>query len=579
MSTSQTPDISTQAFDYQKFFGRMNIGQALKQHKKLLIGVFLFVWLASSIITLLSYKPTFVSKGMVVIRDTAVTAKYVTGDSYETTTSQATSSVINTMGLLRTNAYMKNLWEYFHTKHPEELEKIHINGDKDWETYFDDGSNLIEYYNFPGTDMIEIQFKWSDPAITREGLEVVLNTFRDLSLKLNRKEQHERGRFLGGQIDDIQKKLVAVRSQIRQYKEEHQILDTVEENANLARARVNLRTDLEAANAEAAGKMQQVSGYQQLLGMSPRKAIAATAVGRNEVLSKMYSELYTIRLERKSLLTRYTETNVKVQEVDSRIKQLEHNIRQELMRTVGAQPSEASGGREPAAVADNTRSEAISNMLSAKTTAMDLSAKARSLQGYLNELNTRARSLNEAEAALAAYKLEEASLDESLRVLKQKKLDAQLKESQTLSNVFIVEEPNTPINPVFPTQKPLLMLDFVLALGLALLAVIVKSLLSKNANNPVQADPQKTEEALINSSLKILNARKPYRRQREERILDHVVVTKNSHAAPKSTFFQEPPKNQAFNFPGLPSNSVSAYASHPRKANAADLSIFSQMRR
>jgi|GEM_PF-1795539 len=559
----------------QKLFSRMNIGQALKRNKKLFISVFLFFWLFSSTITLLSYKPAFVSKGMVIIKDTALTAKYVTGDSYETTTSQATSSVINTMGLLSTNKYMKNLWEFFTQKHPEELGKIHVKKLSDWEAYFEDGGKFIEYSNFPGTDIIEVKFKWNDPVIAQECLSIVLDTFRDLSLQLNRKEQHEREQFLAAQIADIQKKLVSVRHQISQYKKEHQIVDTVEENANLARARVNLKTDLEAAKAEAAGKRQQVSGYQQLLGMSPRKALIATAVGRNEVLSKLHSELYSAKQEQNFLLTRYTEANAKVQEVNSRISQLENNIRQELIRTVGTPTAAESWNKYPAAVADNTRSEAISSMLSAKTAAMDLNAKAHVLKSYLTELNNRARNLSDAEATLAAYKLEEASLDESLRVLHQKKLDAQLKESQTLSNVFVVEEPNIPIKPVFPTQKVLLALDLTLAIGLGFLAVLLRACFVttrvQNDSNP--------EQVMESIPLKLINSKKPYGKHIEAQVPDYGTVSRSSQVGTKRAFLPNLQGNQDYSFPGLPSLNTPISSSKSRNGNLAELSPLSQTRR
>lgn len=566
----------TREVDSQEFFRLGKLSHAFKRHKKLFISVFIVFWLCSSTITLLSYKPMFVSKSMVIIKDTALTAKYVTGDSYETTTSQATSSVINTMGLLRTNKYRKNLWQFFTQKHPEELEKIRVKKDSDWETYFEDGNRFIEYSNFPGTDIIEIKFKWGNPVIAQECLSIILETFRDLSLQLNRKEQHEREQFLAAQIADIQKRLFSTRHRISQYKKERQIVDTVEENANLARARVNLQTDLEAAKAEAAGKRQQVSGYQQLLGMSPRKAIIATAVGRNEVLSKLHSELYSAQQERNFLLTRYTEANPKVQEVDSRISQLENNIRKELIRTVGASTLAGSGNRYPVAVADNTRSEAISNMLSAKTAAMDLNAKAGVLRSYLAELNNRARNLSDAEATLAAYKLEEASLDESLRVLNQKKLDAQLKESQTLSNVFVMEEPNIPIKAVFPTQKSLLAIDLLLAIGLGILAVILRACWVANSADKVWNDSG-PETALPGQPLKLLNSRKPYRRQ--DRVSADETGAGNRQSGTQWTFSPNTQGNQDYRFPGLPSFNAPLSSPESGNKNLAELGALSQSRR
>lgn len=448
----------------------------VRQNLALFIGIFLFLWTATSVITVITYEPSYSSQGMVIIKDTALTAKYITNDNYETTTSLSTSPVINTMGLLKADVYKRRLWEFFQQQHPEELTALKIKNYPQWDAFFGDGSDYIAYSNAPGTDLINLEFKWRDPKIAKEGLEVLIDCFRGLSLELNQSEQRERGKFLANQINDIQSKLTLVRYKISQVKEQNQIIDLVEENSNLARVRLNLKTDMNTVNAEARGKSQQLAGYQQLLGMTPNQAVVATAIGRNEVLGKLQSELYTLRAERNSLLTRYTDHSVKVQDVNNRIKQLEANIEKELKRTVGNSPAK---NKTSLAVADTTRGDAISRMINAKTDAMELGAKGRVLGDYLNELDKRAQKLNQVSVVLANFKLEESSLDESLKTLKEKELDAKLKESQMLSNVFVVEPPQLPLKEDFPQQKHLLIIDFLLALGIAFAAIYLKYLLFK----------------------------------------------------------------------------------------------------
>ncbi|MEB3287278.1 MAG: hypothetical protein VKJ04_07225 [Vampirovibrionales bacterium] len=465
----------------------------VKQNKKLFVSVLLFTWLLSTTVTLIAYKPTYVSKGMLMIKDTAVTAKYITGDSYETTTSLSTSSVINTMGLLKADAYKHKLWDFFRTYHPEELKSRNIKNFKQWNAFFGNGSKLISYWNAPGTDLINVDFKWSNPQIATEGLQVVIDTFKELSLNLNQSEQRERGRFLGTQIEDMQHRLTAVREKIGNIKEANGIVDLAEENANIARARINLKTDMSATRAEASGKLSQLSGYQSMLGMSAKQAVTASALGRNDVFAKMQSELYALRSERNSLLTRYTEDSVKVQDVDNRIKQLEDNLEKEMKRTVG----HGSGGRVPMAVSDSTRGDAVSRMMEAKAGALELGARSGALQRYLGELDTRAKKLNKVSVVLADLKLEEATLDESLKTLKEKELDAKLKETQTLSNVFVAEQPQIPLVPVAPTRTHFLIIDVLLAVIVAGLAIAAKEYLERRNMIPQRVYQQ---AAILNKS-------------------------------------------------------------------------------
>jgi uncharacterized protein involved in exopolysaccharide biosynthesis len=448
----------------------------LQQNKRMFVTIFLFVWLLTSVYTVVGYKPSYVSSGMVMIKDTALTAKYVTADNYEMTAAQSTSSVMNTMGLLKTTIFMDDLWKFFNAKHPEALAKLKIKDFKDWQEFFGNGSKLIKYSNMPGTDLISMEFKWEDPQIAKEGLEVIMQTFRESSLQINRTEQHERSRYLAQQINDIQNKLVLVQAQSSQFKSQNGVVNSAEENINLTKAKMDIKTSLAVTNAEAAGKASQVSGYKKLLGMNTHDALRATGLGRNETLAKLQADLYVAQSERASLLTKYTEQSVKVQEVNNHISELQASIQKETNRSVGR--GGQAGGQ---AISDETRGHAVGDMVSATTEAQQLSSKNRVLGGYLHELEARAKDLPRIEAKLSNYEMEESALNSSLKTLKEKELDAKLKESQSLSNVFVVDKPRIPVDASFPRLPHLLVFDFMLGLACAVVGLWFKRNKTENA--------------------------------------------------------------------------------------------------
>jgi uncharacterized protein involved in exopolysaccharide biosynthesis len=410
----------------------------LNRHKKLFILVAATVGLTYGTIALLTYKPSYVAEGMVVIKDSAVTAKYVTGDNYETTASQSTNSVINIMGLLKADGYMQKIYDYLLSTHPEELKKHRVKNIKDWEDFFEDGGKFFKYANIPGTDMINMSFKWQDPVIAKEGLEAMIDEFRQKSLRLNKSEQHERHHYLTDQIRDIQDKLIGTRKRISEFKAANHIINTAEENANLSRARMELKANLEATVAAAHGKNSEINSYQNLLGMNAKQAVTAAAIGRNQSLSNLYQELYRMRAEKNALLTRYTDESPKVRDLNEKLDQTQVNIKKELRRTVGKVNMDVDTAGSMA-FSDSTRSGAVSELISAKASATELAARSNSLNHSLGELESRAKKLTLAESTLANYVLEEETLNESLKILKQKEIDANLKEQQTLSNIFLIE--------------------------------------------------------------------------------------------------------------------------------------------
>jgi len=503
--SGSTPAAQPQKLDFQAIL------LLLKQNKRLFVTIFLFVWLLTSVYSVVGYKPSYTSSGMVMIKDTALTAKYVTADSYEMTSNQSTSSVMNTMGLLKTSLFMDELWQFFKTRHPEALKKNKIKNFDDWQKFYGNGSKLFKSSNMPGTDIISMDFKWDDPQIAKEGLDVIMQTFRNASLDVNRSEQRERGRYLAQQIEEIQQKLTLVREQASQFKSRHNIVNTAEETVNLTKAKLDIKTNLAMTTAEAAGKVSQVSGYSKLLGLNTSDALRAAGLGRNETLSKLQAELYAAQSERASLLTKYTEQSVKVQEVNNHILELQASIQKETIRSIG------QGGKvdNNHAISDETRGKAVGDMVSATTEAQQLNAKNRALNTYLQELEARAKALPKMEVVLANYQLEESALNDSLKTLKEKELDAQLKESQSLSNVFVVDAPRVPLDASFPKLPHQLVFDFVLGLAAGGAALFLKA--------------KKGQQFLADSEIQLANMQQLLASQLKKQSINHTATNGHEH--------------------------------------------------
>jgi uncharacterized protein involved in exopolysaccharide biosynthesis len=182
-------------------------------------------------------------------------------------------------------------------------------------------------------------------------------------------------------------------------------------------------------------------------------------LGGNENVNKLQSQLYALREEYKSLRTRYTDEHPKMIQLKADIAQVERNLSQETGRALGH-----SGSTGSAAISDKPRGDAVTNLLSAKAQADSLSAKAGAIRQHLNHLNSKLTQLPELEKTLADLRDEENILSDSLRSLEQKALEAKIREMQTLSNVFIVENPNLPEKANFPQRTHMIWLGVLVSL-------------------------------------------------------------------------------------------------------------------
>src|SRR5262249_23211862 len=143
---------------------------------------------------------------------------------------------------------------------------------------------------------------------------------------------------------------------------------------NYAQNRLSLEMAYKTAQADANSLRSQFSAYQGTLGLDPKSAVIASAIGRNATLSRLYEENYTLSEKYASTRARYKMDHPQVRQLASQLEQNRSNIQREILRTGGMSPhSNLSVQR---AFADETRSQAVKDMLQAQALSQGMSLKA-----------------------------------------------------------------------------------------------------------------------------------------------------------------------------------------------------------
>jgi len=469
------------------------------QHKKLILSVTLVVGLLSLLYSLLAYTPKYTSKAILQIRDSAITSKYITSDPINTYSAPTANPVLNTMEILRGQGVPVAIWNDFLNRHPAEKQRLHLKTLPDWLKYYNDGKKIVKYKNVPGTDVVDLSFQWAgDPALAKEGMEVLLKSFQDLSRESNQSENHERFIYLSQQIEEIERKLIDLRSKIGDYKLKTKSYNVDEEIDDYIKTRSLLEQNTQAANAESKDYQQQLAAYQSTLKLSPENAVKAVAVGRNPTLVKLYDQYYTLSDQYASLRARYTDSHPQVAQALSQLQQVKANIQNEKKR-LGV----ADNGKN-VAIVDDTRGEAVKNMLDVQARSKGAQSKVAQMNHYLSQLDSKMQSLPQVEKNLTAMLDEQAYLSGSIKTLKEKALEAKIREMQTLSNVFVLDPPNFPLKANFPTRLHIILLGLLLGFagGIALAKLKDKLLyisdpISKEYNDLVSASEKRYAEAKV----------------------------------------------------------------------------------
>ncbi|MGE0199777.1 MAG: GumC family protein [Candidatus Melainabacteria bacterium] len=458
----------------------MAVSNLLKQLKikrsDVMLGLMVaaIVWAWMIIYALTAFHPKYTATATVMIRDSAITSRYVETDKFydeKSTSSSATNPVLNTMGLLQSNAIMDAMWDFLRTRHPEELKRLKIKKKKDWESLFQDGRNFIKAKNQPGTDLIALQFKWDDSVVAKEGLETVLTAFQNASREINRAEQRSKAEYLYAQVDEMQASVDKVRGEKEKFKTEKNTVDIVSEGADLVHEKTRLESRLNEIQAAAQGAAAQTSRYQSVLGVSPNEAVKATAVGMNKTLQTLHDEYYQLSQQHAFLKATLTPKNPQLKEVEAKLYQIEHDIQKETSRTLGGSAS----GKPRMAFADVTRGEAVTQMLGASAESKRLQSEAAVIRQRLSQVNAQLAKMPGLEAQLRDIDQKESSVSMALDALRQKAMEAKIREAQTLSNVFVVDAPRLPQYPSFPTRTHMVAIGLILGMMAGVAALVFKN--------------------------------------------------------------------------------------------------------
>ena len=453
----------------------------IKKYKLWFLGAALifFAWVVAYVVFV--YQPSYTTDAQILVKDSSITEKYVENNaSYniKSTSSHSSNPVSNTMELLYTSRLSKHLYNFFQEKHPEELERLKIENEDQWGDFYGTGHKFMKSKGKVQTDFIWVNFTWSNPEITQEALTTMLEEFQKVSLDVNLAQLKTRSAYLDEKVDEVSEKLETVRAEMSKYQSENNTLDAAASGQDLVVNVSTIENELSRVRSLAAAKEAEKNRYQRMLGLTSTQAVIATNIGSNKQLSSLKQKLYGLKEQHAAMITTYTDGNPKVKELESKITQTEQSLENELRTTLGSRYSDSA---RKFALGDDHSAELVVQMASADAQSRGFRRQAASLQNRLNSLRGRVKRLPAVESKLRSLKEKETTYAQALEKLRERVLETQLKQSQTESNVYIVDPPELPKRSNAPRDKHILVLGLIGALGAGYGTVLLKSRADKKA--------------------------------------------------------------------------------------------------
>lgn len=440
--------------------------------KWLILGSFGVIVGFAVIYVLFMYQPMFQSTAKVWIKDTGSESYVVDPQNSESQLKPLTTAgnpVLTQIQILESNEMKRALADYVAQKRAVETG---VPVEKQEPVSAED---ILKVKSEPGTDVISLAVKWDDPAMARDMLRVALAKYDGINLDINRKIRTQKREYIDERVAEIEQKLTETREQIREFQLASGAVNLEEQTRELVRLKTELTTRYADAMAARSNSASSFAALQGQLGMNPRNALAAVALGSgNENLVKMRTTLNELKQQYSHDGVRNAPTNPKMVALKNQIDTLEKQISDEVRQTVGR--SGDSGLR----VYDDIRGNLVQEMATSRARANGHGSEAAVLQAAIANIDTALKSVPQNKFMLDNLMQEEKALALAYDELRKKQIEARIKEAETPSNIYVVDTPLLPEKASFPTAKHLLVLSAMLGMavgfGLSMLKTYTEDL-------------------------------------------------------------------------------------------------------
>lgn len=427
--------------------------------KQLIVSVILICFAWSLIYLLLFYKPGYESIAKVWIKNLA-TEEFVASldtQSQLTPLTTAGNPLLTQMEILGSNQLKQAVVDYKLLQG----EKISL-------------SNVdIEVKNKPNTDVLNIEYKDTTPEDAQDTLNLILSEYERINLSISKKVRTTRREYIDIKLADIEKKLHDVRTQIKEYKTKTLAIDLVEQSKQLVDQNSIMSLKLEDTLAEITNTRSSIWESEKQLSLKPKEAINAVALGSgNENLVELRKSLNEAVQQYEFDSAKYADTNPLMIAQKNKINTINKQIKRQVELSIGQYAKS-----QKINIFDPVREQIVTALADNQTKLMGLQAQEKSIRSSIQRNNLVQSKIPEQKLNLDNLEQEERALSEAYDQLKEKQIEAKIKEAEAVSNIIVVDYPSLPKKPSFPTVFQSIILGLMLGLFAGVFISILKTYL------------------------------------------------------------------------------------------------------
>ena len=412
-----------------------NLTQLIKKEKKLILtgliaGLSLFIFYY-----IFFYVALYTSNSKIYVKNIVKSDFVANLDGGNSVASESgySNPLFNLYEVLKSENIAYKVYPIIKEKFPEDLAVL---GADSKEAFFESYVKLIKATTEPSTDIIKIKFMWPDQKHAPVVLNEILKVFKQENLIINKSGEAQRREVIDKQTLEIVKQLEDVRNKIKNHKLKNNTADLETETTNTIKIRMDLEEQANLLSSQIQYNKRKLNEFASELKLKNAEvALRATGIGNDPYLVKLSQDLAIAKQNHAKLRARFKDKYVDVISVNNEIDQLQTLINHRKQET-------AVNVVIPRAIYDGPSSEVVTNFALTQAEMVSLKSQWKELRKGIYSLKKRERSLPKAQMGLDELKKLEDALAGAYKNIKEKQLEAGIRESEIIDNIIILSHPS-----------------------------------------------------------------------------------------------------------------------------------------
>lgn len=431
------------------------LNQVRKGWKTILSCALLFFILGTTY-GIFFFDPTYVSKAKVLIQDIEPTTFVADIGNRKKlgTNSNDKNPILTQVEILNSYDMAKRVYNSL-----QKQGVFSVLNNNDAEVLIGKLRQSLELKNPPATDIINISVEWNAPEKAYKIAQAYLDEYYRFDVERSNQSITQSKQYIQKQLTSSENELRKVRDFISEYRKNNRSVDLPTEVSSITAQIADMEKSVATLESQMGYHNRKVIELSQKLGINPqsiKKVVEAVAVGQNDNINNLWGKLSTAEQEYAQLLERYPATTKRMTALREGINEIKEQIKVHTTLTVGKTHDDLMVIKDP------VRTELVRNLIDSQTELNALDAQKNSMQSTLKQVRGHQSAIPDQQLALSELLEKESNLISIVGTLNSKLIEAQVRESGTISNVSVVQAPTHPMSTAFPsTYQLIFMLTFI----------------------------------------------------------------------------------------------------------------------